>query len=96
MVNLDFIEYSFIDDVLADMKITPDKIEIPIPAYFKRDRTEELAYWDNMMKETLAKMGVRKEMDETRYMEKYVNFNRFVYIHIHMYVSIFNNLGMKL
>ena len=80
MVNLDFIEYSFIDDVLADMKITPDKIEIPIPAYFKRDRTEELAYWDNMMKETLAKMGVRKEMDETRYMEKYVDFKQCICI----------------
>ena len=70
MVNLDFIEYSFIDDVLADMKITPNNVEIPIPAYFKRDRAEELAYWENIMKETLAKMGVKKEMDETRYMDK--------------------------
>ena len=70
LVNLDFIEYSFIDDVLADMKITPDKIEIPIPAYFKRDRAEELAYWDNIMKETLAKMGVKKGVEETRFMEK--------------------------
>lgn len=70
LVNLDFIEYSFIDDVLADMKVTPNKIEIPIPAYFKRDRTEELAYWDNLMRETQAKMGVQKEMDETRFMEK--------------------------
>ena len=70
LVNLDFIEYSFIDDVLADMKVTPNKIEIPIPAYFKRDRTEELAYWDNLMRETQAKMGLQKEMDETRFMEK--------------------------
>ena len=53
------------------MKITPDKIEIPIPAYFKRERAEELAYWDNLMKETLAKMGVKKQSDETKYMEKY-------------------------
>ena len=56
------------------MKITPDKIEIPIPAYFKRERSEELAYWDNLMKETLAKMGVKKQSDETKYMEKYNNY----------------------
>ena len=70
LVNLDFIEFSFVDDVLSDMKITPDKIEIPIPAYFKRERAEELAYWDNIMKDTLAKMGVKKQTDETKYMEK--------------------------
>ena len=52
------------------LKVTPDKIEIPIPAYFKRDRTEELTYWDNIMKETLAKMGVKKEVDESRFMDK--------------------------
>ena len=68
---MDYIEFSFVDDVLGDMKITPDKIEIPIPAYFKRERSEELAYWDNLMKETLAKMGVKKQSDETKYMEKY-------------------------
>ena len=33
--------------------MTPDKIEIPIPAYFKRDRTEAIAYWDNLLKVTL-------------------------------------------
>ena len=33
-------------------QVTPDKIEIPIPAYFKRDRTESLAYWDNLLKVT--------------------------------------------
>ena len=33
-------------------KVTPDKIEIPIPAYFKRDRVEAIAYWGNLMKVT--------------------------------------------
>ena len=33
--------------------MTPDKIEIPIPAYFKRDRTEAIAYWDNLLKVTM-------------------------------------------
>ena len=70
LVNLDFIEFSFVDDVLAEMKITPDKIDIPIPAYFKRDRAEEIAYWDNLLKETMAKMGAKKGTDEIRVMDK--------------------------
>ena len=83
LVNLDFIEFSYIDDVLSEMKVTPDKVEIPIPAYFKRDRSEELVYWDNIMKETLAKMGVKKEMDETRFMEKWVfRSPRIIQMHI--------------
>ena len=70
LVNLDFIEFSFVDDVLAEMKITPDKIDIPIPAYFKRDRAEEIAYWNNLLTETLAKMGAKKGSDEIRVMDK--------------------------
>ena len=34
----------------VDVQVTPDKIEIPIPAYFKRDRAEALAYWDIQLK----------------------------------------------
>ena len=70
LVNLDFIEFSFVDDVLAEMKITPDKIDIPIPAYFKRDRAEEIAHWDNLLKEKLAKMGAKKGSDEIKVMDK--------------------------
>ena len=36
MVNLDLNEYSVIDDVLSDLKVTPDKIELPIPAYYTK------------------------------------------------------------
>ena len=59
LVNLDFVEFSYVDDVLAEMKITPDKIEIPIPAYFKRDRTNELQYWDNLLKATTVNIEFR-------------------------------------
>ena len=33
MVNLDLNEFSTLDDILADMKLTPEKVEIPIPSY---------------------------------------------------------------
>ena len=59
LVNLDFVEFSYVDDVLAEMKITPDKIEIPIPAYFKRDRANELEYWDNLLKATAVNIEFR-------------------------------------
>ena len=36
MVNLDLNEYSVIDNVLSDLKVTPDKIELPIPAYYAK------------------------------------------------------------
>ena len=58
MVNLDFLEFSFIEDVLSEVKLTPDQIEVPVPKYFKRDRAEEIAYWENQLKEAHAKMGI--------------------------------------
>jgi len=37
MVQLEFSEYHYFDDVLSDLKLTPDDIEIPIPRYFLQD-----------------------------------------------------------
>jgi hypothetical protein len=36
MVNLDLNEYTVIDNILTDLKLTPDKIELPIPAYYAK------------------------------------------------------------
>lgn len=33
--GLDFVN---LDEVLVDLKLTPDVVEIPVPAYFKGDR----------------------------------------------------------
>jgi hypothetical protein len=42
MVNLDLNEYSVIDNVLSELKVTPDKIELPIPAYYTKVRAQEI------------------------------------------------------
>ena len=42
MVNLDLNEFSMLDDILAEMKITPEKIEISIPAYLAKVRYPSL------------------------------------------------------
>ena len=36
LVNLDLNEFSMLDDILSDMKMTPDKVEIPIPTYLSQ------------------------------------------------------------
>ncbi len=41
MVNLDLNEYSVIDNVLSELKVTPDKIELPIPAYYTKVKSQE-------------------------------------------------------
>ena len=35
-MNLDLNEFTCLDDVLADLKITPDKIDIVIPSYMTK------------------------------------------------------------
>lgn len=32
------LDYLNIDDILVDLKLTPDQLEVPIPKYFKLDR----------------------------------------------------------
>ncbi|KAM3876176.1 dynein regulatory complex protein 11 [Diretmus argenteus] len=41
MVEKEFSEYHYIDDVIQDLKLTPADIEIPIPRYFITERGKE-------------------------------------------------------
>ncbi|KAM9385811.1 dynein regulatory complex protein 11 [Pholidichthys leucotaenia] len=42
MVEKEFSEYHYMDDVLHDLKLTPAALEIPIPYYFITDCTKEV------------------------------------------------------
>ncbi|XP_029906335.1 dynein regulatory complex protein 11 isoform X2 [Myripristis murdjan] len=42
MVEKEFSEYHYMDDVLQDLKLTPEAIEIPIPRYFLSERSKEI------------------------------------------------------
>uniref|UniRef100_A0A8C7XE57 IQ motif containing with AAA domain 1 n=1 Tax=Oryzias sinensis TaxID=183150 RepID=A0A8C7XE57_9TELE len=42
MVEKEFLEYHYMDDILHDMKLTPDKLEIPLPQYFPNDHSKEV------------------------------------------------------
>ncbi|KAG8124608.1 hypothetical protein E2320_019866, partial [Naja naja] len=41
MVELEFSEYHYFDDILQDLKLSPDNIEIPIPRYFIKEKIKK-------------------------------------------------------
>jgi len=71
MVKFDLSEYQFFDDVLSDLKLTPDDIEIPIPKYFivnNKQHLEEretlLASILNNIKENVKQSKPKKMSEE--------------------------------
>lgn len=64
MVNLEFSEYHFFDDVLSDMKLTPADIEIPVPRYFTQENEKDIKDRMKLMAETLAKYRLDETSDK--------------------------------
>ena len=42
LVKVEQTEYLNLDNILIDLKLTPESLEIPIPRYFVEERTKEL------------------------------------------------------
>ncbi|CAG5126509.1 unnamed protein product [Candidula unifasciata] len=57
MINLEFSEYHYFDDVLSDLKLTPNDVEIPIPKYFVNERAKHLKEREKLLGQILAKMA---------------------------------------
>jgi hypothetical protein len=53
---LDYLEFSYHDEAMAELGLTPEDTELSVPRYVLRDRAKEIAYWDDQMTEALAKM----------------------------------------
>uniref|UniRef100_UPI003AAA3AAD dynein regulatory complex protein 11 n=1 Tax=Centroberyx gerrardi TaxID=166262 RepID=UPI003AAA3AAD len=58
MVELEFSEFHYFDDVLLDLKMTPEDLEIPIPRYFVREKMQVLKDRERMLAHILAKGGL--------------------------------------
>ncbi|XP_041913607.1 dynein regulatory complex protein 11 isoform X1 [Alosa sapidissima] len=58
MVEKEFSEYHYMDDVIQDLKLTPEAIEIPIPKYFISERKKVLQDRAKMLSDILDIMGV--------------------------------------
>ena len=59
MVDLEFNEFHYFDDVISDLKLTPNDIEIPIPKYFLNDRAKLLKEREKFFTQILARIGVQ-------------------------------------
>ncbi|XP_062383643.1 dynein regulatory complex protein 11 isoform X2 [Sardina pilchardus] len=57
MVELEFSEFHYFDDMLQDLKMTPADLEVPIPGHFVRERTRVLKERERMLAHILAKGG---------------------------------------
>ncbi|XP_039985617.1 dynein regulatory complex protein 11 isoform X1 [Xiphias gladius] len=53
MVEKEFSEYHYMDDVLHDLKLRPADLEIPIPRYFITERNKELQKRKTILKDIL-------------------------------------------
>lgn len=58
MVNLEFSEFHYYDDILSDYKLTPSDIELPIPKYFLFERKKTLKERENLLNSILGRMGM--------------------------------------
>ncbi|KAK6482945.1 dynein regulatory complex protein 11 isoform X1 [Huso huso] len=57
MVDLEFSEFHYYDDILQDLKLTPEDIEIPIPRYFVSEKIRVLKDRERILAQILAQAG---------------------------------------
>ncbi|XP_038128064.1 dynein regulatory complex protein 11 [Cyprinodon tularosa] len=56
MVETEFSEYHYVNDVLHALKLTPAELEIPIPHFFLNERSKEVEERKTMVMEILKKV----------------------------------------
>ncbi|XP_056607579.1 dynein regulatory complex protein 11 isoform X1 [Triplophysa dalaica] len=57
MVELEYSEFQYFDDILQDFKMTPEDLEVPIPRYFVRERMRALKEREKMLAHILTSGG---------------------------------------
>ncbi|KAJ8252822.1 hypothetical protein GJAV_G00205990 [Gymnothorax javanicus] len=55
MVELEFSEFHYYDDLLQDLKLTPEDLEIPIPRYFLSEKLRVLQEREKLLASILAR-----------------------------------------
>lgn len=61
LVKIDLTEFSYNDDIMMKLKLTPFDLETQIPKYFLREREFELALRNKTMDDILKRIGVMEE-----------------------------------
>ncbi|XP_045701684.1 dynein regulatory complex protein 11 [Phyllostomus hastatus] len=58
MVELELAEFHYFDDILQDLKLTPQQLDIPIPKYFLKEKVEVIKEREKILAQILADSGV--------------------------------------
>ncbi|XP_076620749.1 dynein regulatory complex protein 11 [Colletes latitarsis] len=62
LVEIDLSEYSYFDDILIKLRVTPQEIEIQLPRYFRRERSKEIEERREFIENILRNTGVLYEV----------------------------------
>ncbi|XP_078041625.1 dynein regulatory complex protein 11 [Augochlora pura] len=62
LVEIDLSEYTYFDDILINLNITPQEIEIQLPRYFRREHLKEIEEKRNFIESTLRSIDALDEM----------------------------------
>lgn len=57
LVNLDMMEFSYNDDVMTELNLTPIDIELQIPRYIHREREQDILYKKKFIDNLMIKLG---------------------------------------
>ncbi|XP_032429162.1 dynein regulatory complex protein 11 [Xiphophorus hellerii] len=63
MVEKEFSEYHYVDDILHALKLTPSALEIPIPYFFVGERSKEIEERKTMLLDVLKISEYSKDLD---------------------------------
>lgn len=61
LVNIDIMEFSYNDQVMTELKLTPNDVELKIPRYFLRENEKEIAYKKEFIDNLMMKLGWLEE-----------------------------------
>ncbi|KAJ0032484.1 hypothetical protein NQD34_002565, partial [Periophthalmus magnuspinnatus] len=64
MVEKEFSEYHYMDDVLHDLKLTPEDLEIPIPRHFISECSKDVKERKEMVAKIIKTMEITEEMTQ--------------------------------
>ncbi|XP_031224234.1 dynein regulatory complex protein 11 isoform X3 [Mastomys coucha] len=58
MVELEMTEFHYFDDILQDLKLSPQQLDVPIPRYFLKERLEVIKGREKILAKILAECGL--------------------------------------
>lgn len=70
LVNIDMTEFSYNDEVIMELNLTPHDIELNVPRYFIRENVEDFDYKRKFIDEIFVKMGWMDEEAEEEHLSE--------------------------